>query len=684
MYSDDLDEEVEKEGSGNKFLDFYNANKKMVLILLGLILIIVVLAIASSCSNRKSETVADVPVLVISTNSVSVAKNNTVKVSANITNIAGAVLSWESSDSNIATVDNQGLVTGVNYGNAVIKAYYLHTDGKTYEITCNVKVASGDENIKLTDVSFPDGSVLITIGNEYTIPVILEPSLGYTTNISYRSTNKDVVTVDDNGRIKAVSAGKAIIGISVNDGAFTDEIVVEVTKNMVKTGIVIKPTSFVFNDSSLEMTVGNTLVLSYQYFPLNADVSNLTWESSDSSIVSVNSSGKITSLAFGEATISVKDGTDLLASVDVLVQNSSISVSSIDVLSNKSLQLALYQTSTIIPNVLPADATNKSVTYSSSNNVVATVDGNGIVTAVGIGNCVINLTTNDGGKKTSVYVSVSSSNSSDSSGSSSGGSDVGYISITSNVIGSNGTKVVEQTYSASIANYSTTDVIVSFIYKSSVTNVKYCTYIYGQSACTPSIDATDGYTMTLSSDDTYVIRYIKYNDTKQSTVQERFVTIKSSGSSSSSSSHCYLCSNGTTSWGTSAPVNCNTVVSNVTDEPSCKNYSSNSSFAFTSNNVAYGSTGKDYLATYKATYGGEASNIKKLYICYGYTSSCTVNTSSTNQLLTNTAGNKYGNNQTTYLVNSSSVTLHITNGMRIGIIAVNADGTKSNQKNYIN
>ena len=157
-----------------------------------------------------------------------------------------------------------------------------------------------------------------------------------------------------------------------------------------------KTQSIKLNKTSLTMSAGYKNETLTAIVTPNTASPKLTWSSSDTSIVSVDSNGKLTSKnKAGTATITVKttDGTKLSATCVVTVKKM---VTSIFVSPNN---IHLYEkgaTKQLSANVYPSDAENTKLTWSSSNTNVATVNQNGLVTAVGNGECRIYATATDG------------------------------------------------------------------------------------------------------------------------------------------------------------------------------------------------------------------------------------------------------------------------------------------------
>jgi len=128
----------------------------------------------------------------------------------------------------------------------------------------------------------------------------------------------------------------------------------------------------------------------------------LTWSSSNPSVATVNSTGNVTAVAAGTATITAKAG-DKTAECVVTIRF--VSVTGV-VLDRPTLLINVNGKHKLGATVNPAAASVKTVTWSSSNPSIATVDGEGNVTAVAAGETTITVTTTDGGRTASCVVTV--------------------------------------------------------------------------------------------------------------------------------------------------------------------------------------------------------------------------------------------------------------------------------------
>ena len=165
------------------------------------------------------------------------------------------------------------------------------------------------------------------------------------------------------------------------------------------TGVSVVPTAG-------SVTVGQTLTITASVAPADATNKAVTWSSSSDSIATVED-GVVTGVAEGDATITVttEDG-GFTATCDVTVEAATVAVTGVSV-SPTSDSITIGEDLTLTATVEPENATNKTVTWSSSEATVATVE-DGVVTGVSAGNATITVTTEDGGFTATCDVTVTS------------------------------------------------------------------------------------------------------------------------------------------------------------------------------------------------------------------------------------------------------------------------------------
>ena len=166
-------------------------------------------------------------------------------------------------------------------------------------------------------------------------------------------------------------------------------------------GANVPVTGVTLNKSSQTIDKGGAYTLVATVSPSNATNSAVSWSSSNTAVATVSSGGVVTAVAAGTATImatTADGGFTATCAITVVIAVTSISVQT-------RLMLIKPNTSTLTATVLPSDATNKTVTWSSSNTSIATVDSNGVVTPVSVGSATITATTSNG-KTSSCSVEV--------------------------------------------------------------------------------------------------------------------------------------------------------------------------------------------------------------------------------------------------------------------------------------
>lgn len=303
-------------------------------------------------------------------------------------------LTWISSDETIATVNN-GVVTAVAAGDATIT---VTTEDGEFTATCDVTVNAAIVSVE--GVSLDKESAELTVGGTLTLVAAVKPANATDTKVSWSSSNPDVASVDNTGKISALSAGETVITVTTDDGGFSSTCKVTVSN------AVVAVTGVTLDKESAELTVDQTLQLTATVAPENATNTAVTWMSDDSDVATVDQTGKVTAVGEGLATISVEteDG-GFFATCDVTVVAGSVAVTGVT-LDNTSVSLKVDETAVLTTTVAPADATDKTVTWSSLDETIATVDATGKVTAVGEGETTITATTTDGGKTATCVVTV--------------------------------------------------------------------------------------------------------------------------------------------------------------------------------------------------------------------------------------------------------------------------------------
>ncbi len=363
-------------------------NKKIVIgVIIGVVLIVIALLLLKGC-QRKEYTVTFDSDGGSTLESIKVKENEKVKRPSNPTKDGYTFDDWYYED----------------------KVYDFDTK-VTKDMTLKAHWKAGI-TLKTTKVS-------LIIGSEEKIELLELPDGVTEDDLVYKSSDEEVVTVDKNGNLKALKIGTATITIETKDGKYKASCTVTVTDKQIE----VESVSI---EGASQVTVGSSIKLTVTFTPEEATNKNVKWESSDTKIATVDENGNVKGLKSGNVTITVKTENGKTATKTITVKEKSQNndskpqeVSPTGVSISGPTEVYVGNSINLIATVEPNSATNKSVTWSSSNNSIATVDGNGKVTGVSEGEVTITVKTSNGKEATykvvvkSVYVITLTANKSE-------------------------------------------------------------------------------------------------------------------------------------------------------------------------------------------------------------------------------------------------------------------------------
>jgi uncharacterized protein YjdB len=168
--------------------------------------------------------------------------------------------------------------------------------------------------------------------------------------------------------------------------------------------VSIPATSVTLDKSVLDIEIGQTATLAATVLPIGTS-SGVQWTSSNDAVATVDQNGVVTAVGAGETfiTATTTDGTNLFAACHVIVKAAQAKSLTLD---KHEAELRLDETVKLTASILPVQAAGSIVLWSSSDTSVATVDANGVVTAVGIGEAVITAVAEGTDVKDTCVVSV--------------------------------------------------------------------------------------------------------------------------------------------------------------------------------------------------------------------------------------------------------------------------------------
>jgi len=201
------------------------------------------------------------------------------------------------------------------------------------------------------------------------------------------TTNNPAVATVVNGKVKGISVGTATITVTTKDGGYTDTCVVTVEEPL------MPPTSITVSPKTFALKTGDTYTLTAEVKPTTAN-QTVTWSSSNNAIATVDAYGVVTAIGAGKTIITATTVNGLSATSTITV-TLYIPVEEV-IVDPASCTIPLKGAKVLKATVSPTNATNRTVTWSSSDITIATVNATGIVTAKNINGTVTIYATADG------------------------------------------------------------------------------------------------------------------------------------------------------------------------------------------------------------------------------------------------------------------------------------------------
>ncbi len=240
---------------------------------------------------------------------------------------------------------------------------------------------SDDDRPKLAELNFASTTEQLVLGETKTYAFTYSPKTVDQPEVVWSSSDDKVANVDAAGLVTALTVGKTTIKITNEKLTASFELIVN----------PIMVTAITFDTEQSEVLVGDDIVLEAKIEPVDATDKSLVWESSDVKIATVED-GTVTGVSVGTAIITVKNNgittNHTIKVLPVLVNTINIETPSVAVTAGKTHQLVF--------TVLPSNASDKTLVWKSANEAVATVDQNGLATAIAVGNSEITATSSNG------------------------------------------------------------------------------------------------------------------------------------------------------------------------------------------------------------------------------------------------------------------------------------------------
>lgn len=339
----------------------------------------------SSSISTPDELTRLVTSIKLNRSKVTIDKGRSIRLLATVTpnDADNKALTWKSSNTNIATVNNNGYVKAIKTGKATI--IVSSSDGSNITAKCDITVVQKATKVTVRQyyhINKPSKKL-------YKLNAKVYPSDTTDKSLIYRSSNNKVANINRNGQIKAKKYGKATITV-IN----------KKSRKSAKCLLIVGQYVSKIKLSKNKVTLNNGKATKLKSKVTNKAIYKaIQWKSTNTNIAKVNSNGVVKALKRGTCYVIAvaKDGSRKSAKCKVTVRQLVTKLSY-----NKKTQKAeVYKNKTIkfAVTVAPSNADNKGLTYSSSNKKVATVNSKGIIKGIKAGTVTITAKAKDGSRK---------------------------------------------------------------------------------------------------------------------------------------------------------------------------------------------------------------------------------------------------------------------------------------------
>ena len=289
-------------------------------------------------------------------------------------------IKWSSSDNAVVEI------VETTYDECKILA---HTPGEAVVTATGSGGVYSRTLVSVVDLPYPKSITLnyseieLNVLKAFQLNAVVTPEESAGRTIIWRSSDPDCVTVDDDGRIKTYSPGYSVITAATANGLSAS----------CRVRVVQPATGITLDKDMVSLRKGKSVKIAAVVQPYNCTDKSVTWNSSDEGVATVTQDGEVTAVDFGDAVITATTSNGFTAECSVSI--SQIMVETID-LNYKSVPANVGDTIQLIPTISPYDADNKHVLWTSSDDNIAVVDNEGLVSVIKEGSCIITANATDG------------------------------------------------------------------------------------------------------------------------------------------------------------------------------------------------------------------------------------------------------------------------------------------------
>lgn len=339
--------------------------------------------ICSSATNPKIMATCDVIItkpaegLKLDTKEITIAVGETYKLGATISpdDATNKLLNYKSMDPKVASVSNNGLITGRKPGIAYIM---VSTPDKKVNETCTVKVVQKANGMKLSAVA-----LILNKGENYTLEVTFNPKNTTENKVIWATGDKTIAKVDSRGRVTAISAGETIITASSSNG------LTAICQIKVREPVL----SIELSEKEATIAIGDELELEAEFNSDDVTNPKVKWKSSKSGVASVDKNGVVRGKKGGVAIITATaDENGMKAFCVVTVEELATEIT----LNKTAYNLGYHKTVKLKATLKSNSVTKKKLKWTSSKSEVASVNKMGVVYGKRVGYANIKVRATDG------------------------------------------------------------------------------------------------------------------------------------------------------------------------------------------------------------------------------------------------------------------------------------------------
>ena len=311
--------------NGGNEIDKDKIKKIAIFILAFVIFILIIILAAKGFSNKKNNSNSSVssanqtPAIAIGRESYPIEVGKEVKIYADVlrASIENPVVSWQTEDSSIATVDDSGdggaIITGISEGTTNVNAYYRQGN-KLYSNKCKIIVTS--KVVEVENIDIVQSSMNVYKGQTILLQIKVTPEDAPVEAFKFSSDDPSIATVNEKGVVQALEVGTTTIKAETLDGMFSDMMSFTVVADS-ETQPEVPITGIQLYGLSNGLSVGGTAKVVYSIYPTNATNTVLTWTSSNPGVATIDNQGVLTAVGAGSTIIMATSSTGISSSLNV-------------------------------------------------------------------------------------------------------------------------------------------------------------------------------------------------------------------------------------------------------------------------------------------------------------------------------------------------------------------------------